>query len=404
MTAAAAVTGGALLVALSAIAACGGGDGRNGGAIVRDSAGVRIVESSGSGRETGAAWAVAAEPSVRIGGRDGEAYELFRASSAVRQSDGTIVVANGGTGELRFYDAGGEHLRSVGRSGEGPGEFEDLQRVWLLPGDSLLAYDFFPARLSVFSPGGEFVRAMHVRDPGGRQVIVRGPFSDGSLLVASAPIWGAPGADPGIVRDSVPYYRADAHGAIADTLGWFAATETFRFATDDGWRLTGVPFARIPVVAVGEDRFHYGPADEYEIRTYDATGRLERIVRMPDQRRAVTDADIERFRTERLELAEREGTRASMERLLGQLPFRDRLPPYDALLVDAAAHLWVADYRTDPAAPRTWRVFSPMGAFLGALELPSRLVPLQIGDDFILGRWTDELDIEEIGLYPLDRL
>lgn len=391
-------------IAFGILAACGGGqEGGGAEAFARDSAGIRVVESFGGGWAPGEGWTVASEPTVEIGGVGrGEADELYRAWSAVRQSDGTVVVANGGTGELRFYDAG-RHVRSVGRAGQGPGEFEDLQRVWLLPGDSLLAYDFFPARLSVFSPAGEFVRSIHVRDPGGRQVIVRGPLHDGSLLVASAPIWGAPETEPGVVRDSVPYYRTDPSGAVVDTLGWFPSGETFRFATEDGWRLTGVPFARVPVVAVTDDGFHFGPAHDYEIRTYDAAGRLERIVRLPEQRRAVTGADVERFRTDRLERAEREGTRPSMERLLSQLPYPDRLPPYDALHVDAAGHLWVADYRADPAAPQIWRVFSPAGSLLGAVELPPRFEPLQIGDDFILGRWTDALDIERIRLYPLER-
>lgn len=392
-------------IAVAFLGACAGSGGDPAETVVRDSAGVHIVESAATaGWAAGEAWTVSSEPTMEIGsGRRGEADQLHRAFSAVRQSDGTVVVANGGTGELRFYGADGQHLRSVGRTGEGPGEFQDLQRVWLLSRDSLLAYDFFPARLSVFGPGGELVRSLHVRAPDGRQVIVRGAFADHSLLVAAAPIWSAPGATTGVVRDSVPYYRADPSGAVVDTVGWFPSAETFRFASEDGWRLTGVPFARVPVVAVTDDGFYFGRADDYEIRTYDAAGRLERIVRLPEQRRAVTGADVERFRTDRLERAEREGTRPSMERLLSQLPYPDRLPPYDALHVDAAGHLWAADYRADPAAPRIWRVFSPTGALLGAVELPPRLEPLHIGDDFLLARWTDELGIESIRLYSLNR-
>lgn len=389
-------------LALLAAVACGGSDAERGVPTMRDSAGVRIIESTAPGWAAGEGWVVPAEPTVEIGTADGpEPYQLFRAYSAVRQRDGTIVVANGGTGELRFYDATGRHVRTVGRPGEGPGEFEDLQRVWLLPGDSLLAYDFFPSRLSVFSPRGEFIRSLHVRAPDGRQVIVRGPLGDRSLLVVGAPIWGAPGAEPGVVRDSVPYYRTDPSGAVADTLGWFPSSETFRFATDDGWRLTGVPFGRVPVVSVTDDGFHFGPADEYEIRTYDAGGALARIVRLPESRRAVTEEDLARFRADRLERAEREGTRPSMERLLSQLPYPDRLPPYEAFLADGAGHLWVADYRTDPEADRSWRVFSPEGGLLGTVTLPGRLEPLQIGEDFLLGRWTDELEIESVRIYPL---
>ncbi|MGH7480845.1 MAG: hypothetical protein ACRELV_01715, partial [Longimicrobiales bacterium] len=135
------------------------------------------------------------------------------------------MVANGGTNELRFYGPDGRHLSSVGRTGEGPGEFRDLQRVWLLPGDSLLAYDFGPARLSMFTAGGEFVRVVSVTSPEGRQVLVRGRFDDGSLLAMGAPLWGAPGATSGVVRDSVPYYRFDGAGKLIGTVGWFPSVE-----------------------------------------------------------------------------------------------------------------------------------------------------------------------------------
>jgi hypothetical protein len=50
----------------------------------------------------------------------------------VRLEDGRIAVLNGGTQEIRFYDATGTYLRSVGGEGEGPGEFEsprDLRRT-----------------------------------------------------------------------------------------------------------------------------------------------------------------------------------------------------------------------------------------------------------------------------------
>ncbi|WP_419943063.1 hypothetical protein [Candidatus Palauibacter sp.] len=61
---------------------------------------------------------------MSIGTAGGDpAYELFRVGGAMRLSDGRIVVANAGTGELRVYDPDGIHLASWGGQGDGPGEF-----------------------------------------------------------------------------------------------------------------------------------------------------------------------------------------------------------------------------------------------------------------------------------------
>src|SRR5687768_2934188 len=92
-------------------------------------------------------------PTVRIGTADGDSSEvLFGAFSVDRTSDGRIVVANSGTSEVRIYDARGVHLRTMGRRGDGPGEFRALLRLGVIRGDTILAYDWRHGRITWFSP------------------------------------------------------------------------------------------------------------------------------------------------------------------------------------------------------------------------------------------------------------
>lgn len=394
----------AFLVLAAVAGACTGDDSSARSVTTHDSAGVMIVESTRPSWEADGEWTISAEPQLDIGVAEGAPeYQLYRASSAVRLSDGRVVIANGGTNELRFYDRDGSHLMSVGRAGEGPGEFRDLQRVWLLPGDSLLAYDFFPSRLSVFTSAGEFVRSQHFASSDGRQILIRGPLSDGSVIAAGAPIWNAPGATSGVVRDSVPYYRYDATGTLIGTLGRFPSIEVYRIVTGDDWRLTSVPFPRAPVAAITGSRFHFGPADTYEVRTYTPAGDLERIVRLAQPARAVEPADIDEYRRERLDRAEREGERPAMERILREVPFPQTLPPYDRAIADADGNLWVADYRTVRQDAASWNVFSPAGELMGNVATPARFEVLQIGSDFILGQWLDDMEVEYIRLFALNK-
>ncbi|HVT43401.1 MAG TPA: 6-bladed beta-propeller, partial [Thermoanaerobaculia bacterium] len=393
-----------LILAAVTATACASDGGSASRSITRDSAGVTIVESTSAAWNAAEAWTISGDPLLDIGVVDGPAeYQLYRASSAVRLSDGRVVIANGGTNELRFYDPEGRHLASIGRSGEGPGEFQDLQRVWILPGDSLLAYDFLPSRLSVFSPDGEFVRSQHYSSPDGRQILIRGPLADGSIIAAGVPIWSSPGAASGVVRDSVPYYRYDPLGTVPHTFGRFPSAEVFRIVTGDDWQLTGVPFARVPVTAVAGNAVHFGSASTYELYTYSANGELERVVRLSMQPRAVTAADIDQYRRERLELAEREGMRPSMERMLSVLPFPGTMPPYDRAIADSEGNVWLSDYRPARHEPATWRVFSPDGVFLGSIDAPAQFEVIQIGTDFILAHWSDEMDVEHIRVYALNK-
>jgi hypothetical protein len=93
---------------------------------VRDSAGIRIVENRqpSAGPEGGRRLAPA--PALVIGTRTGEMYELSGVAGAARLSGGTIVVADGGSRQLRFFDSTGAFIRAVGGPGDGPGEFREL--------------------------------------------------------------------------------------------------------------------------------------------------------------------------------------------------------------------------------------------------------------------------------------
>ena len=75
---------------------------------------------------------LAGEPLVRIGIVDGPVEYIFgNVTGAVRLADGSIVVADEQSANLRRYDASGRHLWTSGRSGEGPGEYGGL---WLVRG------------------------------------------------------------------------------------------------------------------------------------------------------------------------------------------------------------------------------------------------------------------------------
>ena len=69
--------------------------------------------------------------------------------------------------------------------------------------------------------------------------------------------------------------------------------------------------------------------------------------------------------------------------------------------MDAEENLWVGEYRRPGDTEPRWRVFSPTGAYLGLVETPERFRIYEIGPDYILGRWSDELDVEHIRMYPL---
>ena len=97
-------------------------------AQLTDSAGVAIVTNSPS---DAASATIAPEPVLSIGAIDGPAEELFGGIASVAvDGAGNFIVADGQVGEIRIFDAGGLHVRTLGSAGEGPGEFRGLAAAW----------------------------------------------------------------------------------------------------------------------------------------------------------------------------------------------------------------------------------------------------------------------------------
>ena len=102
-------------------------------------------------------WSVSKDALVSIGTvSDDSLYELNRAESAIMLSNGEIVVANRGSSQLRWYDSRGRYIRSVGRRGQGPGEFKSLY-VFEGRGDTVFVDDGQNRRVSRISPDGRYI-------------------------------------------------------------------------------------------------------------------------------------------------------------------------------------------------------------------------------------------------------
>ena len=142
-----------VIAAVFGMAACGSGSGA-GSAVSRDSAGITIVENSGAKWAEGTGWRVPDSVLVDIGGQGADtSSDMDRVAGPVRLSDGRIAFANGGTNELRIFDATGKHLASSGRAGSGPGEYQMPMGIWVGQGDSLMVFDAMVATAQRGSPG-----------------------------------------------------------------------------------------------------------------------------------------------------------------------------------------------------------------------------------------------------------
>jgi hypothetical protein len=392
----------ALLACAWIAGACRAGDAAD-AFVLRDSAGIAIAQNT---TDTAALprWELSPQPLIDIGGGSTPEDQLFGVSSATRLSDGRIVVAEGASGRLRFYDANGSHIMDVGRRGSGPGEFRYVGQIVKLPGDTILALNSAQAILR-FDPQGEYLdfRALELLGSFGPERFAESGdlLPDGSFL-AHAIERADPNREPGLFRPVTGLIRVVPGHAARDTIAWIRGIEHLQVGTEWRW----LAFSPNTEVAVGQDHVFTGDSESFEIRVHTLDGRLLRIIRVDVPSTPVTPEDLDRFKRGFLEMVRGQPDAGRMmpyyERTMAELPVAETMPAFGALVADAAGRLWAQAYDAFNEGPGRWFVFDGEGRLIARVETPPRLRVFEIGRDYVLGIAPDEVGVEHVVVYGFE--
>jgi len=110
---------------------------------------------------TATSWQLDPQPTLTLtSDRLPEGHELNGIYSALEMPDGSLLIANSGAHELLLVDSVGQYLRTVGRSGQGPGEYSDNLHLFHGEGDTVVVYDGQGLRWTFLTPSLELARTV----------------------------------------------------------------------------------------------------------------------------------------------------------------------------------------------------------------------------------------------------
>lgn len=394
------------LALLLPLAACGG-DAAAAGPVVRDSAGIRIVQNDAPAWKEGQGWTLSAEPVTDVGVAEGDPNQQFgQITDALRLSDGTLLVADGQANEIRAFDAQGRYLRTVGRAGGGPGEFGGLHGMHLLAGDTVAAYDYRGGRIAFFAPTGALVRSVSLRPVDGKlPPRPLGFFGDGRMLVTPMYIPNFT-ASSKPTRDTIPLAVYSPAGTQTASLGRVAGDESVTITSGSGegsmLMRDAPPFGLSTSFAVQGVRLLVGDGARYELVERRPDGTVTRIIRRSGEREPVTQADRDAHIARRREGLTDPRFRQLQERMIATLTFPSHKPFFSEVRLDPAGNAWVRRHR-EPDTDTPWDVFDAEGRLLGTVTIPAGLGVTQIGTDFIVGTWSDEMDVPHVRVHRIEK-
>jgi hypothetical protein len=349
-------------------------------------------------------------PRLSLGVAEGDAtQEFFRVGTPFLLPEDRLVVPLGADSELRVFGPDGDFLGSLGRQGEGPGEFVALTEAWAR-GDTIEAFDSRLARITRFLPDGS-VEVVRLQTPVGLEAAPSGALPDGWVAVAFA---GAGGG----ARDLFGLHWFSRDGAH---VGEVDRVEGMLRVSGPG--VSGPhPLSPRAVVRVARGEIYYSGTLDPRIQVLDVARRERRDIAWEEVAPMSPRAALALVRDAARARPDRGSATAASDHLLESDHVSEPVPALWDFMVDELGFIWVCSY--DPgmhgfalgdlggggyvtggtSRGGRWRILSPDGAEVGAVKVPGGLRLAQITRDAVVGVKVDPvLGFESVHVHVLRR-
>lgn len=310
----------------------------------------------------------------------GRSLEIGEITSAVRLANGAVAMADNASHKVHIFDAKGRPQRSIGRDGEGPGEFRALRWIGACGGNEVVVHDYMINRLTFVQMGGNAttVPAVRVRTP----AVITSTILQCDALGRMAMV--VPTSDrksAGPASGTIQLFDRD--GASLGKLGPMFVDESR-------------PLGASIKLALGDGGMYYGAGDSAFVTKYDffrkRTSAFDVLLSSRAPTQANRDAAIEYWAT-LIRGTEREYE--MVRTMLRRLPPVTTVPFYSGIFFDQTEQmLWLQTSVLGDANTVLQR-YTPQGRPLGRLLLPPNLQVFQIGNGHLVARVSDRDSGEE---------
>ncbi|MCX6560183.1 MAG: NHL repeat-containing protein [Candidatus Aminicenantes bacterium] len=168
-----------LLIGIALLGAAFAGAGFPAGQKIETLDGVRVVHNPAGG-QWGKSPAVSLQP-VRVLGdvdSDDEAIAFHMPSGLVVDAQGRLYVLDSGNHRVQVFGADGKFLKTIGRQGQGPGEFYMPNAIDFDAQGNLYVCESQAARIQAIAPDGKIAKTLKLTEGavGDTRVLKRGGF------------------------------------------------------------------------------------------------------------------------------------------------------------------------------------------------------------------------------------
>jgi len=272
-----------------------------------------------------------------------EEYMFYQIRDIAVDNDGLIYVVEGRSAHIRVFDKNGKYIRTIGRKGQGPGEFQMPCYAQVISQNELMIHDYAAFRLTFFSLRGEYLRQKSTAETRIPFIPLKMP-EKGYLVVITA------GAPPPTGGKQLRIYDSDLE--LVKTIA--IEERDMRKLFDIGkptWYGDVSPSGKIV----------WGDSSEYVLQVLDQEGKLiKKIVKEYDPVK-IPEEDKEEYKKQ---------FAVAIQRGVG-IHFRSHYPAFSEIVVDDEERIFVQTYERIRGSDEHFYfdVFDPEGKYLAKVPI-----------------------------------
>ena len=315
------------------------------------------------------------EEDLSLGSVDDENTMFYQIGDIATDSQGNLYVLDSGNQRIQKYDKNGNFLQTIGRKGQGPGEFMRPFDLLLDEQDNIYLLEI--RKIHIYDPQGNSIKDINL------QTFIMG-FAVGAEgnIIAHGFVQTEEGQKLGVVI-------IDQEGKIIKTIAEFPGMRTV-VRGDSQFSLSHEYTPFLGFSPVGQNRVVYGYSPEYALFLINQAGETVLVIKKDEPYHPITRKEKDKIIDDALERTSRRGARWPRDVVEEGANFSDHRPFFNGTASDDKGRIFVGIKKSvlDESEEYEFDIFSADGYYLYTTKLP--FTPELVKDGYLYRRTYSE--------------
>jgi hypothetical protein len=266
-----------------------------------------------------------------IGNEEDENYKFYGPVINIRvDSNENIFVLDGGNCRIQKYNRNGKYLQTIGRRGQGPGEFQYILQIYVDSKNYLYVYDL--RRIHIFNNKGQYEKTIPIS-------LYNFPPQFG--ITGDGAIFGIIVSHTSESNESTEIVLFNKEGKKMRTVESYIGLKPVFFKEGKPSRLSSFYKNRVYFCMLNDSTGVYGNSSEYKLNIISSTGKLKYVIEKKEDPEGLSNEDKKKEIDGKAKEYARGTIQLTRREVKKLMKFPEHKPFFDSILKDNEGNIYV---------------------------------------------------------------